>query len=117
MSRLDGDSTYAMRFERGNHPAQHVRGFWSVTCIDAQTCRVTPNRQECYSLGSHSRLRVGDDGTLTLYFSAKPPPGVPDSNWLPTPAGRGYILIWRSYVPDHATVSGAWFPPELQRIP
>ncbi len=102
---LDGSRTYAMTFDKDDLPSSRVRYFWAVTCGDERW------------LGPHSPLRSGDDGSLTLYVAPIPPPGAPEGNWLRTPPGRSYMLTWRSYGPDLATVTGQWSPPPLQPIP
>ncbi len=113
---INGDHTYTMTFEKDDLPGSHVQYFWSLGCINAHNFRVIPNPQNRFVLDTQSQLQLDKNGTLTLYFAPKLPAGAPQANWLPTPAGRSYILSWRSYGPDHATVSGRWFPPALQLI-
>jgi hypothetical protein len=113
---LDGDLAYTITFDRHDLPSSHVKYFWSVTCVDSRTFRVLPADHDRLLLSNHSRLQPGKDGSLTLYFAPKLPAGAPDGNWLATPAGRSFILTWRSYGPDHATVAGKWFPPSVQRL-
>jgi hypothetical protein len=112
---LNGSGTYAMRFAPENLPGSHVAYFWSVTCVDAVNFRVVPNLRHRFLMNTQSPLQRETDGSLILHFAPVKPAGVPDANWLPTPMGERYILTWRSYGPDHATLSGAWFPPPLRR--
>lgn len=113
---LDGDLEYTMTFGSNDLPESHVKYFWSVTCIDSRTFRVLPTRPDRFLLTNHSQLQRNGDGSLTLYFAPRLPAGAPDGNWLATPPGRSFILTWRSYGPDHATVTGKWFPPPVQRL-
>lgn len=112
-SPLSGSDTYTMTFDKDNMPSEHVQYFWSVSCVDATNYRVIPNAKNRFTLGSHSPLQPGSDGSLTLYFAAKRPSDAPEANWLPTPASANFMLTWRSYGPDNAIVSGDWFPPPL----
>jgi hypothetical protein len=112
---LHGSETYTMTFPTPDQPDAHVRYFWSVTCVDAVNYRVIPNRRNRFLLSKHSPLELGQDGSLTLIVAPQPPADLPESNWLPTPAGENYVLTWRSYGPDHATAAGEWFPPALTK--
>jgi len=115
-ARFDGSDAYAMWFAPDDLPGSHVRYFWSVVAVDAINFRVVPNRLDRHVLNSQSALQHGTDGSLTLYFAPARPPVAPEANWLPTPPGEPYVLTWRSYGADPATVSGAWFPPPLKRL-
>ena len=111
---LNGRHTYTMRFPKDDLPDSHVKYFWSLTCVDATSLRVVPSHKRCV-LHSDSRLERGDDGSLTLYLGPHKPSHAPEPNWLPTPVGESYVLTWRSYGPDEATLSGRWFPPAITR--
>ena len=112
----NGDHVYTMTFERDELPPSRVKYFWTLACLSSSTQHVMANSRDRFLLSSRSPLQLDRDGKLTLYFAPKLPAGAPDENWLPTPQGRSYVLTWRSYGPDQATVTGAWFPPALQRI-
>lgn len=113
---FNGDHTYTMTFDADDLPSTRARYFWSLACLNAANQHPVSNALDRFELGSRSPLQRDRDGKLTLYFSPKLPPGAPDENWLPTPSGRSYLLTWRSYGPDPATVGGTWFPPSLQRM-
>ena len=81
--------------------------------VDAVNYRVIPNSKDRFLLNKHSPLQFDPDGSLTLSFAPQAPAGLPEVNWLPTPAGDHYLLTWRSYGPDQATIAGEWFPPPL----
>ncbi|HEY3801048.1 MAG TPA: DUF1214 domain-containing protein [Kofleriaceae bacterium] len=103
---LDGSAAYVMRFDRDTLP--HVRHFWSI-CVNG----VTPRRPV---LSSRSELQLGRRRALDLYFAPALPRGVPEQNWLPTPADQQYSLDWRSFGPDQDTATGRWFPPSLEKL-
>lgn len=115
-SCLRGCDAHTIRFDRDDPPGSHVRYFWSVTCLDAVDLRVLPNPANRFALNSRSDLRYADDGSLTLYLGPERPADAPGSNWLPTPADKHYVLVWRSYGPDEATQSAKWFPPPLRPL-
>jgi hypothetical protein len=103
LTPLRGNHAHAMTFAGDMLPSARVRYFWSVGYGDSV-------------LTSRSRLQLGNDGSLTLYFAPERPLGAPEANWLATPPAQHYVLTWRSYGADEATVTGRWFPPPLQRI-
>jgi hypothetical protein len=112
---LDGADVYTMRFAADDLPSSHAHYFWSVTCVDSTAFRVVPNALQRFVLDSHSQLTTEEDGSITLYFAAQRPVDAPESNWLPTPAGKNYVLTWRSYGPDLQTREGNWFPSPLSK--
>lgn len=112
-TKLDGGKVYTVTFPKDDLPATHVKYFWSVIAVDSKEFHVIPNPQNRFLLNKQSKLEYGKDGSLTLYFASEKPKDAPDGNWLPTPKGQNYNLTWRSYGPDQAMLSGAWFPPPL----
>ncbi|HEY1304064.1 MAG TPA: DUF1214 domain-containing protein [Vicinamibacterales bacterium] len=112
---LNGRYIYSMTFPKDDLPFTHVKYLWSLTCVDAMNLQVMPNPQDRFLLDSQSPLEISSDGSMTLYFAPQKPVDAPDANWLPTPAGQPYVLMWRSYGPDQMTVAGTWFPPPLKR--
>lgn len=110
--QLDGSKTYTMTFPKGQ-PQSLVRYFWSVIAVDSVKFQVIDNPQKVYLLNSQTKYHTAKDGSLTLYFAAKLPDGVPPQNWLPTPAGQNYNLTFRFYGPRDNVSSGGYFPPPL----
>src|SRR5215467_6127791 len=83
--RLNGAHNYTVTFAKGELPP--VQGFWSLTLYNEHHF-FHPNDLKRYSLGTKntSTLRYNEDGSLTLYVSAKAPSGEGKaSNWLPAP--------------------------------
>lgn len=108
--KLNGSNLYTLTFPRGQ-PHALAGYFWSVIAVDSVKYQVIDNPQKVYLLNSQSKLYRGRDGSLTLYFAAKLPDGVPPQNWLPTPAGQNYNLTFRFYGPRESVASGGYFPP------
>jgi hypothetical protein len=90
-----------------------VRYFWSVIAVDSVKFLVIENPQKIYLLNNQTKYHTAKDGSLTLYFAAQLPSGVPPQNWLPTPAGQNYNLTFRFYGPRDNVTSGGYFPPPL----
>jgi hypothetical protein len=112
---LDGNQTYVQIFPKDALPASKARYFWSVIAVDGVDFKVIPNALNRYLLNKQSALKFDDDGSLTLAFAPKQPEGVPESNWLPTPAGKKYNLTYRFYGPSKDVTDGAYYPPALVR--
>jgi len=112
--KLNGSNTYTMTFPKGQ-PQNLVRYFWSVIAVDSVKFQVIDNPQKVYLLNNQTKFHTPKDGSLTLYFAAKLPDGVPPQNWLPTPAGQNYNLTFRFYGPKDNVASGGYFPPPLVR--
>jgi hypothetical protein len=110
--KLDGSIAYTMTFPKGQ-PAGLARYSWSVTALDSVKFQVIDSPQKVYQLNNQAKYHTAKDGSLTLYFSAKLPDGVPPQNWLPTPAGQNYNLTFRFYGPRDNVTSGGYFPPPL----
>jgi len=110
---LEGARAYTLLFPAHDLPDSHARYCWSMIAVDAADLRVMPNVKHRFALSSHSGLERGRDGSLTLFLGPARPAAAPDANWLPTPAGRNYLLTWRTYGPDAAIRDGAWYPPSV----
>lgn len=113
---LNGDHSYALRFEKEQMPSLYATYFWSIIAVDSAHRRVLPNPLHRYLLNNFSKLSYGKDGSLTLYFGATKPNGAPDGNWIPTPKGTGYSLTFRFYRPKGAVADRSYFPPALKEL-
>ncbi len=113
---LNGANGYVIHFPAGSLPQSAVHGYWSVILVDVPDYRVVKNPLERYNLNTHSPLKFEADGSLKIHISSKPAAGVPESNWLPSPEGRGFSLTLRTYVPKDIVKQGQWFPPALKKL-
>lgn len=112
-ARLSGANSYTLTFPKEQLPQSFAKYFWSVIAVDTTHFRVLPNPKNRYLLNRETDPQLNQDGSLTLYFSAKKPPDAPDSNWLPTPKGSVYRLTFRFYGPIDGVANGTYFPPPL----
>ena len=112
-AELNGDNVYTLTFPKDQLPAQYATHFWSVIAVDGERFRVLPNPLNRFLLNNQSKLRYGQDGSLTLYFADQKPADAPEGNWLPTPKGSQYRLTFRFYRPTEGVANGTYYPPPL----
>jgi hypothetical protein len=113
---LNGDSPYRLHFAEADLPQRHVNAYWSLTLMSLPDYRVVPNGLERYSFNNLSQFAYEPDGSLDLYLSAERPSQAPESNWLPSPAGKPFTLNMRLYVPKPEVLSGAYYVPPIERV-
>lgn len=111
---LDGSKRYVLHFLKGQLP--DVKAFWSVTMYD-QTYNLVANPIHRYSIGNRTGgLKSDPDGGLTIYLQASAPDGDKQSNWLPSPASGGYLLVLRTYLPSPNIIERRWQPPGIEVV-
>lgn len=109
--RINGSKTYTVTFPKGQLPP--VNGFWSLTLYNQQHF-FHPNQLTRFSLGTKNKdLKLGPDGSLTIYVQPNAPGADKESNWLPAPA-EDYSLYIRAYWPMESIVNGEWVPPTIK---
>lgn len=113
---LNGSNDYVIEFSKAELPDTVVDGYWSVILVDVPDYRVVPNPLNRFNFNNHSPLTYGEDGSLKILLASKPGHGIPESNWLPSPAGKGFSLNLRTYVPKDQIKRGEWFPPAVKKI-
>lgn len=112
---LDGSNSYVIHFPKDNLPGSVVDSYWSVILVDVPGYRVVPNELKRYNFNTYSQLGNEADGSLKIGIGPRPVQGVPESNWLPAPAGRTFSLTFRAYVPKKMVQVGEWAPPPVVR--
>jgi hypothetical protein len=110
---LTGANRYTIHFPKGQLPP--VNAFWSVTLYNSKQAFVD-NPIDRYAIGDRDRLRLNDDGSLTLYVQHDSPGKGRESNWLPAP-GDDFNLFMRLYWPKPEALDGTWKPPAVTRVP
>ena len=111
----DGAHKYVMHFDKGHAPP--VEGFWSLTMYDEQYFFVD-NPLNRYSISPRQDLKYNADGSLDLYLQKDSPGADKESNWLPAPAGKFYLML-RLYWPDESNpsiIDGTWTIPPVKRV-
>lgn len=95
---------------------------WTLTVYSLQGFLV-PNPINRYQLSNTSPLTHNPDGSIDLYLQANQPSNPAQvANWLPTPAGAGFEVIWRLLAPKPAAINGilngtGWQPPAITPTP
>ena len=105
-SRLDangeqllGDMTYTLRFEKDALP--QAKFFWSLTLYRLPSRLLAANAIDRYSIGDRTPgITYAEDGSLEIALQpAEPTDPMRRANWLPTPAGEPFTVIYRLYGP------------------
>jgi hypothetical protein len=119
---LDGSkASYTLTFPPGQQPP--VNAFWSVTMYDGKTQLLVKNPINRYLINSPMvpNMKLGPDGSLTIYIQNKSPGPDKEANWLPAPDGPIYMVM-RLYWPKETPPSilppgqGTWKPPGIKRV-
>ena len=108
---FDGANSYTLHFTKQQIPP--VSAFWSMTMYDADAYLVA-NPLKRSSLGDRSGMKVGDDGSLTIYIQPASPGPDKETNWLPAPKQGGFKLALGLYGPKKPVLDGTWAPPGVQ---
>ena len=113
---FDGAKTYKVTLPP-NVPAAK---FWSFTVYDNQTRSMLQTAQGYPRAGSQtypSPAAVPNaDGSTTVYFGPKLPPGVQPGNWIQTVPGKGWNTILRLYSPLEPFFLKTWRPSEIELV-
>jgi len=110
-NRFDASKhSYAMRFEKDELP--QVDAFWSMTMYSLPDQLMVANPINRYSIGDRSKLRYGEDGSLTIYIQHQSPGKKKASNWLPAPDGP-FSLQFRMYLPKPEALDPLYLPPPV----
>jgi hypothetical protein len=111
--RLNSTNRYTVIFVKDQTPP--VRGFWSLSIYNEHHFFVA-NPINRFSVGTKNKdLRLGPDGSLTIYVQAEAPADpVQRANWLPAPNGD-FSLYVRAYWPKAEIVEGSWTPPAVEK--
>lgn len=116
---LTGDKKYVVHIPAGQLPP--VKGFWSLTLYDSDGFLV-PNPIDRFVINDRTDLATNPDGSIDLYLQSSAPSDPQQAqNWLPTPAGKPFRLIWRLYDPgeqmDGILSGDGWDPPAITSVP
>ena len=79
-----------------------VSQFWSLTIYDMETWAFiyTPEERPGLSSRDRDKMRLNDDGSVTLYFGPEAPEGY-ENNWIST-GGKIPFPLFRFYGPEEA---------------
>jgi hypothetical protein len=115
---LSGSTSYVLHMQ---NPPPTNEG-WSLTVYDLHGALVS-NPLNRFAFTDISQLARNSDGSIDFYLqSTEPTNPVQASNWLPTPSGQGFEVIWRLFAPELSKIDGildgsGWQPPSIQPGP
>ena len=66
-------------------------------------------------IGSMDNPEVNADGSVDIYFAAKPPKGK-ENNWVPTNAEKGFFVVFRFYGPEEGYINKTWVLNDFELI-
>ena len=110
---LNGKHRYKLHFEPGSLPP--VNAFWSLTAYGDDDYLID-NPLQRFALGDRDPLVYNPDGSLDLWIQSDPPPGKPQSNWLPVKPDQAFSLNARLYWPKPSAVDATWRMPSVERL-
>ena len=115
---LDGRNPdgYVLRFPADQLP--EAERFWSLTAYTPESIELIENPADKYVVASYTPgLEYEPDGSLEVHLARTRPPGVPEANWLPAPAGPFNVML-RIYgvVPDSSVANDTYVPPGIRRL-
>jgi hypothetical protein len=109
---FDGSKTYKITLP-ANVPAAR---FWSFTIYDNQTRSMLETDQASAGLDStFPGVKPNADGTITVWFSPKPPAGQ-EGNWVQTQPGKGWNTLFRLYGPLEPWFKRTWKPGDFELV-
>jgi hypothetical protein len=113
---FDGSKTYKVDLPKDIPAAR----FWSFTVYDNQSRSMLQTPQRFPRAGSQSyptpAAAPNTDGSTTIYFAPKAPPGVKDGNWIQTDRSKGWFVILRLYSPLQSFFDKSWRLGEVQLV-
>jgi hypothetical protein len=107
----NGQNSYVMHFAPGQAPS--ANGLWSLTMYSAKGFFAENALGRC-ALNGRNSLAYNADGSLDLYIQPFPPAEDRESNWLPAPQGK-FFLVMRFYWPKKNLLSGSWKMPPVKK--
>ena len=109
---LDGGKNYKLHVD-ANPP---VKNFWAVTAYDPTTrSLLEPGDYKNKSVGSREKPVANADGSVDVYFGAKPPKGM-EKNWVPSNPDKGFFLVFRFYGPLEGYITKTWVLNDLKLV-
>jgi len=109
---FDGSRTYHLHVP----PKVPAGQWWSVALYDIETRCFIDTKYDKAEIGSRSNLATNADGSVDLIFAPEPPTNSPESNWIPTAAGRAWFTYFRLYAPLKPYFDASWKLPDIEAV-
>lgn len=114
---LSGSASYVLHMQ---DPPPTAEG-WSLTVYDLKGALIAnPLNRSAFT--NISQLTRNADGSIDFYLqSTEPTSPARASNWLPTPQGQGFEVMWRLFAPRPDRIEGilggsGWQPPAIEPV-
>ena len=93
-----------------------VDKFWSLTVYDMATWAFiyTPEGRPGLSSRDRDKMKLNDDGSVTLYFGPKAPKGY-ENNWIST-EGKVPFPLFRFYGPTEALFNKTFILNDIELV-
>ncbi|MCZ6643146.1 MAG: DUF1214 domain-containing protein [Gammaproteobacteria bacterium] len=108
---LDGGANHKLHVP----PNVPAGDFWSVVAYDLETAAWIRDVPKVGLDSTRPDLQANEDGSVDIYFGPEAPDGL-ESNWIPTVAGRRFILLFRFYGPQAGVFDGSFELNDIERI-
>lgn len=109
---LDGGKTYKVTLPKPI-PA---KTFWSFVVYSTQHRSLLETDQKSAGVDSSDpAVKPNPDGSYTVYFGPKPPPGK-EGNWVQTMPGKGWCVLLRLYGPLEPWFDKTWKPSDIELV-
>jgi hypothetical protein len=94
---LDGAKRYRLHIP----PHIPVKNFWSVVAYDADSRSILRSGQPFPSVSTYTGPGANADGSIDIEFGPDAPTGAGHNpkNWIQTPPGKGWFMLFRFYGP------------------
>jgi DNA sulfur modification protein DndE len=112
VTALTGSQRYVIHFSAAHTPPANA--FWSLTLYNYRQFFAS-NTLNRYAIHSVDNLTYNADGSLDLFIQSDSPGPEKETNWLPSPREKFYLVI-RIYWPKPEALDGRWKPPAVQRV-
>ena len=111
--QLNGAHSYTLHFDASTLP--DAKFFWSITLYELPSRLLADNPIGRYSIGDRTPgITYAEDGSLDIILaSTEPTDPTQRANWLPTPAGKPFTIIYRMYGPGPSALDGTWKLPPI----
>jgi len=90
-----------------------VREFWALTVYNQETAALFRNSTRLTLDSFDKGMRKNADGSVDIYFGPKAPAGQ-KSNWIYTPAEKGWFPWFRFYGPEKPLFDKSWKMPDIE---
>ncbi len=92
-----------------------VSQFWSLTVYNGETQALFLDMARPTLDSLDKAMRKNADGSVDIFIGPKVPAGQ-ESNWIQTPAGKGWFPWFRFYGPEKALFDKSWKMPDIERV-